>query len=244
MAGAPPVTHDSLFAGKLTCLQHRDGYRFAVDAVLLAHFAAPKPGEKVLELCAGNGVVSLIMAYRQPQIVLTALELQPQPVGLMKSNVAMNHYEARITVVEGDCRSLANHVPAGAFDRVVMNPPYRSVVSGRQALGDEAAQARHELTLTLGQALGAMAFAMKNKGRGVVVYPAERLATLVAAMKTQRLEPKRLQVVYSYPGGAGRLVLVEAVKNGGEELTVLPPFYVYQAAGGNYTPEMAALYAS
>lgn len=244
MASEPAVTHDALFAGRLTCLQHRDGYRFAVDAVLLAHFAAPRPGERVLELCAGNGVVSLVMAYRQPRIAITALELQSQLVGLMRSNIALNHYEERITVVEGDCRSLAGHVPIGTFDRVVMNPPYRKRESGRQNPDDEAARARHELTLTLDEAVAAMAFALKNKGRGVVVYPAERLATLITALKGQRLEPKRLQSIHSYPGEVGRLVLVEVVKNGGEELTVLPPFFVYQAAGGAYTQEMAALYAS
>lgn len=244
MADAAAVTHDTLFAGRLTCLQHREGYRFAIDAVLLAHFAAPRPGEKVLELCAGNGVVSLIMAYRQPQLAVTALELQPQLVGLLRSNVALNHYEQRITVVEGDCRFLANHVPAGVFDRVVMNPPYRRMASGRQTVGDEAAQARHELTLTLDEAVAAMALAVKNRGRCVMVYPADRLARLIAVLKGQRLEPKRLQIVYSYPGDAGRLVLVEAVKNGGEELAVLPPFFIYQAAAGSYTEEMATLYAA
>lgn len=238
------VTHDTLFAGTLTCLQHREGYRFALDAVLLAHFAAPRPGERVLELCAGNGVVSLIMAYRQPRLAITAFELQPPLVGLLRSNVALNRYEERIAVVEGDCRHLATCVVPGSFDRVVMNPPYRRVSSGRQSLGDEAAKARHELTLTLGEAVAAMALGVKNRGRCVVVYPAERLATLIAALKERRLEPKRVQVVYSHPGDAGRLVLVEAVKNGGEELTVLPPFFIHQAAGGAYTAEMAALYAS
>ena len=244
MAGTPAVTHDTLFSGKLTCLQHRDGYRFAIDAVLLAHFAAPRPREKVLELCAGNGVVSLIMAYRQPRVAITALELQPQLVGLLRSNVALNHYEEKITVVEGDCRCIGEHVRAGAFDWVVMNPPYRKRESGRQNPEEEAARARHELTLILDQAMTAMAFALKNRGRGVVVYPAERLATLVAAMKARRLEPKRLQVVYSYPGDVGRLVLIEAVKNGGEELAVLPPFFIYQAAAGSYTEEMATLYTA
>jgi len=243
MAGEAAVTDDTLFAGKLICRQHREGYRFAVDAVLLAHFAAPRPGERVLELCAGNGVISLVMAFRQPQLVITALELQPRLVGLLRSNVALNHYGERITVVEGDCRTLADHVPAGAFDRVVMNPPYRRIDSGRRNPDDEAARARHELTLTLSEAVAAMAAAVRSRGRCVVVYPADRLASLIAALKEQRLEPKRLQLVYSHPGDTARLVLLEAVKNGGEELVILPPFFIYEAPGGDYTAAMAALYA-
>ena len=239
----PALTRDTLFDGRLTCLQHREGYRFAVDAVLLAHFVAPKVGERLLELCAGNGVVSLILAYRWPQLALTSLELQPQLAGLCRSNVVLNRYAERITVIEGDCRMVTDHVAAGRFDWVVMNPPYRKLASGRRNPADEAALARHELTLTLDEAVQAAAVALKSKGRAVLVYPAGRTAALLATLKAHRLEPKRLQIVYSHPGEAGCLVLVEAVKNGGAELAILPPFFICQAPGSEYTAAMAALYA-
>lgn len=243
MASSPALTRDPLFSGRLTCLQHREGYRFAVDAVLLAHFVAPRPGEQLLDLCAGNGIVSLILAYRWPHLLLTALEMQPQLAGLIRSNAALNHYGERLSVIEGDCRCMGEQVAAGAFDRVVCNPPYRRLETGRINPRDEAALARHEVTLTLDEAVKAMAFALRNKGRAALIYPAGLAASLIAALKAHQLEPKRLQVVYSYPGDAGRLVLVEAVKNGGEELAILPPFYIYQAAGGEHSAAMAAMYA-
>jgi tRNA1(Val) A37 N6-methylase TrmN6 len=52
-----------------------------------------------------------------------------------------------------------------------------------------------------------------------------------------------MQPVYSYPGDdPARLILVEAVKNGGEGVCLLPPFYVYRYPDGPYSPEMAAMY--
>jgi tRNA1(Val) A37 N6-methylase TrmN6 len=51
-----------------------------------------------------------------------------------------------------------------------------------------------------------------------------------------------MQIVYSYPGSQGKLVLVEAMKNGGAEMSLLPPFFIYAAPGGDYTAEMARLY--
>ena len=130
-----------------------------------------------------------------------------------------------------------------SFDLVVSNPPYRRPGSGRINREDECAIARHELTADLASIISAAAFCVKNRGAVVCIYPADRLATLIAAMQDQRLVPKRLQPVYSYPeDDRARLVMVEAVKNGGEGVHLLPPFYIYQHPNGPYSPEMAKLY--
>lgn len=238
------ISADTLFAGKLVCLQYKSGYRFSVDAVLLAHFISPEPGERILDLGAGCGIISLILRYRQPQAVLTALELQPQLAALIRRNVEANNFQGRFAVVEGDCRRIREYVAAGSFDRVVCNPPYRKMDTGRLNSCREEMLARHEVSVDAGAVLLACNYALKTRGRVALVYPASRAATLLAGMKSAGLEPKRLQVVYSYPGSAGRLVLVEGVKGGGEELAVLPPLSIYTEQHGDYTPEMAALYGS
>jgi len=236
------LSEDTLFSGRLRCLQHRQGYRFSIDAVLLAHFLAPKKNDRVLDLCAGCGVVSLILAYRWPEIGLTALEVQPQLAALIRRNSTENEFSERIRVVEGDCRQMDTLVAAGSFDCLACNPPYRKVASGRANPQTEQALARHELLADLGAVVQAAAFALKNRGRAAFVYPAARAATLLATLQSHAFAPKRLRVVHSYPGDTGRLVLLEAVKNGGEELVILPPLFVYQEKGGEYAPETASFY--
>lgn len=238
------ISADSLFAGRLVCLQHKRGYRFSVDAILLAHFITPRPGEKILDLGAGCGVISLILKYRQPQAVITALELQPKLAALIRRNIEANGFHEGFSVIEGDCRRIREYVAAGNFDRVLCNPPYRKRNSGRVNPGREEVQARHEMSLDARAVLRACSSALKTRGRVALVYPAARLAGLLAGMKEAGLEPKRLQIVHSYPGSAGRLVLVEGVKGGGEELAILPPFHIYSVQNGAYTREMAALYGS
>lgn len=77
--------------------------------------------------------------------------------------------------------------------------------------------------------IAAAAYAVKNRGTVVCIYPAERLATVIAAMMKKHLVPKRIQPVYSYPeDDRARLVMIEAMKNGGEGLCLLPPLYIYQ----------------
>ena len=238
----PAFTDDTLFGGRLICRQHRHGYRFSVDAVLLAHFVQPKNHDNLLEIGAGCGIVSLLLAFRWPRLEMTALELQPQLAALCRHNVEGNGYGGRIRVVNGDYRQLRQFVEPGSFAQVVANPPFRPPDAGRLSGGAEQAVARHEVAGSLAELVSAVAYASKTRGRVSLVYPAARAALLLAALKNSGLEPKRLQVVHSYPGDRGRLVLVEAVKGGGAELAILPPFYVYNERGGGYSVEMARCY--
>lgn len=237
------VSEESLLAGGLRCLQPRHGYRFSLDAVLLAHFPSLKKRQRILDLGAGCGVVSLLLACRRPDAVLTALEIQPRLAALLRRNAELNALQERIRVVEGDCRRIASLLPAGSFDLVVCNPPYRAMASGRRNPGAEQAMARHEITACLEDMVRAAAFVLKTRARAAFVYPAVRAATLLRTLPAHGLEPKRLRCVHSFPGDAGRLVLVEAVYRGGEGLAIMPPLYVYQEKGGDYTPEVAACYA-
>lgn len=241
-AATTDYTEDTLFNGRLKCLQSRTGYRFSLDAILLANFIVPQPDDHILDLGAGCGVVALVLAYRWPHLRLTAVELQKSLADLCRKNVALNGYQERITMLNGDMRRIDELISVGSFDWAVVNPPYRKMASGRVNPDSEQAQARHELKTDLNQVVGAVVFAIRTRGRAAFIYPAGRGAALIQALKSQGLEPKRMQTVYSYPGDEGRLLLVEALKGGGEGLTILPPFYVYKEAGGDYSPEMARCY--
>ncbi len=238
------ITENTLFDGRLCCLQHADGYRFSLDAVLLAHFADVQPYEKILDIGAGCGVVSLVICFRCPGAKLTSLEIQPQLVKLISRNIERNNFQEQMRVIQGDLCGIRSLVPPESFDKVVCNPPYGKLATGRRNPGPEESIARHEIKAELADVVNAIFYSLKNRGRGYVIYPASRAAVLLVALKQKKLEPKKLQIINSYPGGEGKLVLVEVVKNGGEELAVLPPFFVYQKPGGEYSADMARLYCA
>ena len=239
----PLLTDDTLFQGGLICRQSRDGYRFSVDAVLAAHFSVPKSGQQVLDLGCGCGVIGLILAHRFSDIAVCSLELQEHLAELAQENGDQNGFADRFRVIQGDVCAIGSLLAPESFDLVVCNPPYRKIDSGRINQDDQAACARHELTAVVEDFVRAAAFCVKNRGRVVFVYPAVRCNTLLSALQQHRLTPKRLQPIYSYPGSASaRLVLVEAVKNGGEQCDILAPFYIYEHKNGDYTPAMLALY--
>lgn len=239
-----PLSEDTLYDGTLICRQYLDGYRFSVDSILAAHFCRISGRMRVLDLGCGSGIIGLILARLHPDVGIVGLELQQDLADLAVENVHANGLFSSLQIICGDVCRVGKFVRAESFDLVVCNPPYRKCGSGRINQTDEAAIARHELKAGLDDMLAAAGFSVKNKGQVVFVYPAVRLASLIAGMQQHALAPRRLQPVYSYPeADQATLVLVEAIKNGGEGCQLLPPMYIYAAKNKGYSAEMKKLYA-
>jgi len=233
---------DILVDGKLRLYQDRRGYRFSLDALLLAHFVTLKRRDRVADLGAGNGAISLLLSHLHPSAALTALEVQPAMAERAQRSVALNGLDQRVNVVTGDLREIASHFAPGFFDVVVSNPPFRTPGSGRMSPHREKQIARHEIKGGLPDFIAAGAYLLPTKGRLALIYSAERAIELLAALHAAGLEPKRLRWVHSFADEAALLVLVEAVKGGRSGVQVAAPLVIYQ---GNkvYAAEVAAIVA-
>jgi len=236
-------TFDTLFGGKLRVVQEKDGYRFSIDAVLLAGFVRLRKGERVIDLGTGVGVIPLILGKKgegAEQIV--GVEIQEGLTELAQRNVLINGFEGLIHIVQGDIRRLDDMFPPATFDVVVTNPPYYRVSSGRINPYPQKAIARHEVRCTIDAVLQAARYLLKEGGRMFIIFPAQRAVTLLDSLRSASLEPKTLRWVHSREGEEAAFILAEAYKGGGEGVNVLPPLCVYSNDGA-YTPEMETVYA-
>jgi tRNA1Val (adenine37-N6)-methyltransferase len=131
-------------------------------------------------------------------------------------------------------------------DLVVANPPYYPPRSGRTSIDEENFTARHQESKTLESFVSAAAFSIKNRGTVGFIYPADLLTDLLIRFQAFRLEPKTLQLIYSYAHDSAdaKLAFVEAVKNGGAGLSVRTPLYIYQDKMNIYTETIEAMYDS
>jgi len=230
-------TKDALFQGEIQLTQSRRGYRFSLDAILLAYFANLRPGAKAADLGAGNGVIALILAYLHPSASITGVEIQSNMVARAQNNVRLNDFEERIAIIRGDVREIDRLSLPGSYDAVVCNPPYRKPASGRISPDAEKRIARHEIKAEISDFVRAGVYLLRAKGIMALIYPAVRSIDLLAAMRQGGLEPKRLRMVHSYPGAVASLILAEGVKGGRSGTQVLAPLVIYQE-GKKYTSEV------
>ena len=233
-------TLDALFQGKLKIIQRKRGYRFSVDAVLLAHFVEIEGSEKIVDLGTGNGVIALILACLHPSVRVVGLELQEEMVKRAQRNADLNRLGEKVKILQGDVCSIKEIFSPRSFDAVVCNPPYRGRASGRINPDPEKRIARHEVQGRLLDFIRAGSYLLQQGGRMALIYPATRMLDLLQTMRGEDIEPKRLRLVHSFEEEMAALVLAEGVKGSGSELKVLPPLVVYTKER-NYTPEMKAI---
>jgi tRNA1Val (adenine37-N6)-methyltransferase len=234
-------TTDTFFNGKIRITQERAGYRFSIDAVLLAYFAAPRSGNKVLELGTGCGIIPLILAYRQPQIEIYGVEVQAELAELAVSNVRENQLHDRISVICADMKSLRPAMTAGPVDLVVCNPPFRRRGSGRINPDVQRAVARHEIKANLDDVIQTSHRMLCAAGRLVLIYTAGRLTDILSRMRADGIEPKFIRMIHSRQDTEAALILIEGVKGGRPDLKIAPPLIIYDEKN-NYTDEVESMF--
>jgi tRNA1Val (adenine37-N6)-methyltransferase len=236
-------TRDTILDGSITLIQPRHGYRFSVEAILLGRFARASTRDRVLELGAGCGVVSIMIAALHRPREVVALEIQPQLVEMIARNAEINGLESMHAVCADLRQKKMKGVESASFDLVVANPPYRAVAAGRENPDRGRRVARGESAALLADFVAAARRYARTGGRVAFVFTARRSAELISAMRSKQLEPKRIRWVHPQIARPASVILIEARVGGGIEVAIEPPLILYERPG-IYAPEARALLSS
>lgn len=222
-------------------IQNPKQFCFGIDAVLLSWFACVKPGEEVLDMGTGTGIVPVLLKARYPQGHFTGLEIQEESADVARRSVQYNHLEKDITITTGDIKEAASIYGGAFFDVVTTNPPY--MVGSHGLTGENQAKviARHETLCNLEDIVSQAAKVLKPRGRFYMVHRPFRLAEIFSVMVQYGIEPKRMRLVHPYVDKEPNLVLVEGMRGGKSRITVEKPLIVYEKPGV-YTREVLDIY--
>ena len=232
---------DDLQRAGLRILQRQDGFRFGTDAVLLADFAAAKRGERVCDMGTGTGVLPLLIAARSEETTFDAFEIQPEVADMASRSVRLNGLSGRIRVHNADCRDASSCIGHEVCHLVVTNPPYTARGAGLVSPAQTRALARSGEECSLEEWMAACGRVLRNGGRLCCVFPAARLLQLCDAMRSARVEPKRLRLVAAHADSAPKLLLLEGIKGGRPGLHVLTMLLTH-TPGGGFSQEMRRIY--
>ena len=232
---------DYLLAEDLRIIQSPSVFSFSLDAVLLSRFVnIPKSRGAIVDLCSGNGVIPLFLSARTKAKII-GVELQPRLHDMAMRSVAYNELQEQIDMVLGDVKEAPATLGVEKYDAVTCNPPYFLANElSEKNVSEHYAIARHEIHLTLEEAVQSASRLLKQGGKAAFVHRPGRLLDIVTAMRANRLEPKRIQFVYPKKGKEANTLLIEGIKDGKPDLKILPPLYVYNEHN-EYTAEVSEL---
>lgn len=225
---------------RLHIAQPPSGYRYAIDALILARQVRPAAGAHIMDIGTGCGVIALVLARNYPHIRITGVEIQEELAGMAAANAADNCMTDRIRIERQDIRMIDSSQSAPA-DLITCNPPHTARSAGRINPLSQKAIARHEIMMGLDDLLAAAGRLLKKNGRLITIYPARRMPEVLRKMQTAGLEPKILRLIHFKPDRPAARFLVEAVKGGQSGTHVLPPLFM-QNINGAYTPEARAIF--
>lgn len=227
-------------------LQRKSGLTFGSDAFLLSAFCRPCPSGRAADLGCGTGVIALLLAARGTFSHITGVEVQETFAELTRKNIENNGFSHTVSALCKDVRTLTPADLGGELDAVVANPPYMRTDSGFASPHEEKQIARHEVMGGIADFAAAAARCLKYGGRFYTVYRPDRLESLFAALRANKLAPKRMVLVQDHEGKPPSMVLCEAVLGAAEGLTLLPTLLLHEKSSNGIekalSPRAQAIY--
>ena len=218
--------------------QEKTGYRYSFEPFLLADFMSLLPGQSVLDIGTGCGIIPILLMQREPGLKITAIEIQD--CSQAQKNITQNGMEQKITLIHGDFLKEAENLEPESFDHIVSNPPYRKIQTGRINPDAGKALARHELSLNLKSLLDKSAPLLKTGGQISLAYPPERMSEVLRELECRSLHPNLARFVHGNFQTAAKIFLVSALKGKKSDFSVAPPLAVYNK-DGTYSKEAESL---
>lgn len=231
--------------GGLKLIQDEGGFKFGVDAIILADFANSfcPTAKTAVDLGTGSGIIPLVLSHKNPNCEIKGVDVQEKAIELAERNAELNGLGERIEFIRCDVNSLMSE--QGGLQRsaemVISNPPYVAKGSGISNESDAKMIARQETTASLEEFVSAAAWTLKDRGHFFLVHRPSRLVDIFYYCRKNRLEPKDIRFVRPSKEKTPNIVLLHCVLGGGRELSYMDDLFVYDGKG-NYSSEILEIY--
>lgn len=205
-------------------VQKSDYFKFSLDSMLLANFVNINMADsKLLDFCTGNCPIPIILSNSIKNIV--AFEVQKEIYELGDESLTLNNIN-NVKLINDDIKNIGNYYEEGYFDNITCNPPYFKVIdSSRINDNNVKAIARHEILIKLEDIVSLAYKFLRDKGKLYIVYRPDRLMELLKLFDKYRFGVKKLQCCYNNSDSLSSMILIEAMKNGHDDLKILAPLY-------------------
>ena len=199
--------------------QPESGYCYNSDSIFLYDFINRfKPKGRVLDVGAGCGVVGLLVARDNPELILEAVEKQEVFLHYAKTNARVNKIEYLLHEVD-----FLDFVPQQKYDFIISNPPFYP--EGVQKSDNEMLfNARYNIHLPLDAFFKKVSQILKPHSHFIFCYDATQFGNICNALERVKMRAVDVQFVHSKIDRAASLVMVHARNGSRAQMQVLPPF--------------------
>lgn len=222
---------------KFNIIQNTNKFAYGIDAILLSEFARAKG--IVVDLGTGTGIIPIRILARQKIEKIYGIEIQETVAEMASRSLDINKIE-KIEIINKDLKDLRELFPKHTVDTITSNPPYM-VAEGLLNPDENFAISRHEIKCNIYDIASISNYLLKPLGKIFLIHRPSRLVDIFHALRTNKIEPKRIRFIKPRQGKLANLVLIEGVKDGRPELRFEKDLIVYNE-DGSYSEEIEEIY--
>lgn len=221
---------------QFTIYQDRTSMKVGTDGVLLGAWTEIADARNLLDIGAGTGLISLMLAQRSPQLRITGVELEEHAYKQALENITISPWADRIQLINDDIRNFATTTDS-RFDLIVSNPPYHR--AGVKSPDNNRQLARHADSLPFCDLLECIYHLLSSTGHFCVILPVEAISDFVALAYNKGLYLEHRTNVISRVGKSAKRVLLRFTPN--IQASNLTDELIIQTESGAYTDAMSDL---
>lgn len=214
-------TIDDFLGGRVKLKQPKQGYRATSDAILVSAAVQAKPGDNILDVGCGTGVVGLAIAARVPNISLTGLEIQDELATLARENAILNCQH--MTVVEGNLTHKIGDLHGTLFNHVVTNPPFYTETPAR---AHPQVQVAYQQSVPLSVWIDFCVKHVRAKGTFTIIHRSESVPEILASIKG-RLGSIKLIPIFQKMGQPPKRVIIQGIQGSRQPFMIHPGIVIH-----------------
>ncbi len=169
--------------------------KVGTDGVLVGAWTPLESPRTVLDIGAGTALISLMIAQRAAQAMITAVEIDPIAACEARTNISESPWADRITLIEADATELT--LQPHSVDLIVSNPPF--FTETLQSPDRRRATSRHGDTLNVNTLIALSSRLLAPDGRLSFIAPTTETETIRTALIMAHLYPLRIANVHTTP---------------------------------------------
>lgn len=227
------TTLDGLLGRRVILEQPADGFRVAIDTVLLAAAHPAKRGDKILDLGCGAGGAMLCLTCRVPGLQGLGIEIQPPLLELALKNILRNSFATGLRAEIGDARNLGIDEK---FDSVICNPPFHDKERHDVSEIEEIKKAKNDEPGDFDLWLESAHRALKPGGQFTLIYRADRLKSLEPKIK-ELFPAYHTKLIYTKAEAPAKRLLLRGSKSRETPLETVSKPLILHRKDGRYTDE-------
>ncbi|WP_207435636.1 methyltransferase [Sabulibacter ruber] len=148
--------------------QDRCAMKVCTDSCVLGAYAQVAGAKRILDIGAGTGLLSLMVAQRAPEAHIEAVEIDPAAAAQAQENICLSPWADRVRLFPMSLQEFAQINP-GQFDIIISNPPFfQASLKSSDAVKN---QAKHTETLSFTEVISFSARFLSSEGKLHILLP-------------------------------------------------------------------------